>query len=310
MATQVHDDATAFGGDQAHRLLQLRAAVALDAGEDVTGEALAVHTNQHRFVAGGIAAHERQMSLAVECALERMAPEVAPCGGDSGISDVLDELLVAAPIPHQVGDRHEQQTVFVGEVTQVRAAGHLATIEHQLAQHAGRSAAGQAGQVDRRFGVARALQHAARASAEREDVTGTVELGGADLGVGERSQRGRPVGRRDPGGRALGEIDADRERSAMGLGVLRGHHHRRQIEFVAALTGEPDADHARGVTYEERDRLRRCRIGGHDQVAFVLAVFVVGDHDDLATCDRSDRLLDGIESDAHRSAPCVVSAAA
>src|SRR5207245_754723 len=40
------------------------------------------------------------------------------------------------------------------------------------------------------------------------------------------------------------------------------------------------------------DLLRRRELGGHDQVALVLTVLVVDDHDDLAATDRRDGVLD------------------
>jgi hypothetical protein len=148
-----------------------------------------------------------------------------------------------------------------------------------------------------------ALEHATRAGAQREDVAGPVERAGVDVGVGERPQRGGPVRRRDARRGALGEVDADGEGGAVRLGVLRRDHHRLQAEFVAALAGQADADHPGGVPHEEGDRLGRRRVGGHDQVAFVLAVLVVGDDDDLTAGDRGDRVLDRIEHAGHRVAP-------
>src|SRR5690606_21105222 len=52
------------------------------------------------------------------------------------------------------------------------------------------------------------------------------------------------------------------------------------------------ADHPRGVADEEGDGLGAGRAGGHDQVALVLAVLVVDDHDDLASGDGRDGVLD------------------
>ncbi len=303
VTAQVHDHAAACLRDEPHRLLQLRATVALDAGEDVAGEALAVHPHEHRLVAGHVTAHECQMGLAVERALERVTAEVAPHRGHARVGDVFDELFVAESVPHQVGDRDEPQAVLVRESAQVVAACHLAAVEDQFAQHAGGRASGEAGEVDGGLGVAGALQHTALAGAQREDVPGSIERPCAEVDVGESPQRGGPVARRDAGRGALGEIDADGESSAVRLGVLRRHHHRRQIEIVAAFTGETHADHPGRVPHEERERLGCGGVGGHDQVAFVLAVLVVRDHHDLTAGDGGDRVLDGVESHGHCAAP-------
>jgi len=46
------------------------------------------------------------------------------------------------------------------------------------------------------------------------------------------------------------------------------------------------------VGEEEGDLLRCHRVGGHDEVALVLAVLVVDDDEDLAASDCLNRVLD------------------
>jgi hypothetical protein len=82
---------------------------------------------------------------------------------------------------------------------------------------------------------------------------------------------------------------ADGEGGPLHLGV--GRHHQRQVEVLDPLGGEGHADQPRGVGEEEGDLLGRDRIGGHDQVAFVLAVLVVHYDDDLTAPDRPDGIL-------------------
>src|SRR4051794_10994947 len=52
MPPQVHDGTAALGGDGLEGLLELGAAVAPQRAEDVAGEALAVHTDQHTLGGG------------------------------------------------------------------------------------------------------------------------------------------------------------------------------------------------------------------------------------------------------------------
>ncbi len=56
---------------------------------------------------------------------------------------------------------------------------------------------------------------------------------------------------------------------------------------------------------EERDLVGRRGFGGHDQVALVLAVLVVDDHDDLTAADGGDGVRDGGEPGVggHRGGP-------
>src|SRR5262249_26270351 len=84
--------------------------------------------------------------------------------------------------------------------------------------------------------------------------------------------------------------DGDQERSALALGVL--HHHGIEIELASALAGDRRADVSGRVMEEERDLLRRHELGRHDEVALVLAVFVVDDDDDLTPPDGGHGVLD------------------
>ena len=295
VTAQIHHHATSCLGDQSHRFTKLRSTVALDAAEHVAGQAFAVHPDEHGVVTGDVTDHEREVGLTVEHALEGVTAELAPLGRQPGVGGLYDEFVVAAPVADEIGDRHEDETVLVREPAQVRAAGHLAAVEDEFAEHAGGSATGEPSEVDGCLGVADALQHAAGAGAQREDVPGAVERVGADRRIGEGPQRRGAIRGRDARRSPLGEVDGDGEGRSVRLGVLVGANHGGEVEVVAALAGQADTDDAGRVTDEERDRLGRGRIGGHDQVAFVLAVLVVGDDDDLAAGDRRDRVLDRVE---------------
>ena len=149
---------------------------------------------------------------------------------------------------------------------------------------------GQAGEVDRGLGVAGALEHAALAVAQREDVPGAGEVVGRARRVDERAHGRGAVGGRDAGRRAVPGVDGHGERGALDLGVVR--HHQRQLELVEPLAFERQADHAAGVADHERDRLGRHLLRRHDEVALVLTVGVV-DHDHQLTArDRVDGVLD------------------
>ena len=94
--------------------------------------------------------------------------------------------------------------------------------------------------------------------------------------------------------------------------VLR--RHQVEPELVAALRRQRQADEAAPVLRHEVDRLRRRELRGERQVALVLAVLVVADHDHPPAADVLDRLLDGREDAAssgrlwHRLPPSSVEA--
>jgi hypothetical protein len=52
-------------------------------------------------------------------------------------------------------------------------------------------------------------------------------------------------------------------------------HHQRQVELAAALLGQRQADQSAAPLGHEVDRFGRAVLGGNDEVAFVLAVFLV-----------------------------------
>ena len=94
-------------------------------------------------------------------------------------------------------------------------------------------------------------------------------------GVGERSDGGGTVrGGHTRGGAGL-EIDGDGERGA--VRIVPVGHHQGKVEGVGSLIGQGDADDAGGVADHEGERFGRGQLGRHDEVAFVLAVGVVGD---------------------------------
>jgi hypothetical protein len=58
--------------------------------------------------------------------------------------------------------------------------------------------------------------------------------------------------------------------------VLR--HHALQAELVGALIRDGDTNQAPAMRRHEIDRFRRHFLGRHDQIAFVLAIGIIG-HD-------------------------------
>ena len=71
-------------------------------------------------------------------------------------------------------------------------------------------------------------------------------------------------------------------------GIARGH--RRQLQALAALFGQREADQAAPEAGHEVDRLGRHVIGREDQVALVLAVFLVDEDDHAAGGEVGDEL--------------------
>jgi hypothetical protein len=136
-------------------------------------------------------------------------------------------------------------------------------------------------------------EHAARLRHQREDVARLDDV----FAAGVRRHRGadgvRTVVGRDAGGDAFGGFDRHREIGAHARGVAR--HHRADPEPPAALARQAQADQAARMARHEIDVLGPHLARGHDQIALVLAVLVIEDHDHAAGGDVGEDLGDGGE---------------
>ena len=207
---------------------------------------------------------------------------------------------VRDPVLDQIGDRDHQQPVLLRELRQLRHARHRAVFVHDFADDAGRIQPGDPRQIDRRFGLAGAHQHAAGARRAAEtcgpaarDRPACVAGSIAASTVAARSAAEMPVRRRAASPRSARRTPvSNRER------VLR--HHQRNLELVEPLRRHRQADQPAAVARHEVDRLRRHLLGRDRQVAFVLAILVVDDDDHPAGADRLDGVLDAGERRAAR----------
>ena len=154
-----------------HRRVELRAAVAARRVEHVAGQALRVHADEHVLAVADLAAHQRDVRLAVELVLVGEDAERAVLGRQRRVRGALHQPLGAHPVLNQVRDRDHQQPVLLGELRQLRHARHRAVLVHDFADDAGRIEPGDARQIDGRFGLPGAHQHAAVARAQRQHVT-------------------------------------------------------------------------------------------------------------------------------------------
>ena len=75
----------------------------------------------------------------------------------------------------------------------------------------------------------------------------------------------------------------------------RPDDHQRELQLVEARALERQADDAARVADHERHLLGRHLLGRDDEVAFVLAIFVVDHDDELAAFDGVDRCFDLVE---------------
>ena len=101
------------------------------------------------------------------------------------------------------------------------------------------------------------------------------EVAAYRLWIGERAGSHSPFGSRDPRSRAVQFVHRDGEGSAVRVGVVLDH--RLEAEALRLRARDGHADEAARFRYHEIDILRTAEVRRHDEVAFVLAVLVVGD---------------------------------
>ena len=273
--------------------MQLLAAVAAQRAEDVARDALRVHAHEHVLLAGQIAVHEREVLLAADELAVADRRELAPRRRQAHRGLALDEALGAAAVLDQVGDGAQLEAVLGAELHEIGHARHRPVGLHDLADHARRAHAGEPREIDRGLGLAGALEHAAGARAQREDVTGLDDVARAGGRRARHLDGVRAILRRDARLDALAGLDRDRERRLVGRLVVL--HHHLQPELLAALGRERQADQPAAVRGHEVDRVGADVLRRHAQVALVLTVGRIDDHHHATGPDLLDRLLDAAE---------------
>ena len=143
-----------------------------------------------------------------------------------------------------------------------------------------------------------ALERPTGTRAQREHVAGLDDVARAHARIGRDLDRAGAIAGGDARLDALARLDRDREgRLVRGL-VVRDHE--PQAELVAALGREGEADQTTAMRRHEVDGLGRDELGGHAQIALVLTVGRIADHDHLTAADGLDGLFDRAERRGRR----------
>ena len=72
--------------------------------------------------------------------------------------------------------------------------------------------------------------------------------------------------------------------------------HLLQAKLTTAIVGQGQANQAARVADHEVDGFRRDMLGRHDQVAFVLAIFLINQDDHAASLQLRDDFFNGGEA--------------
>ncbi|MCY1527963.1 hypothetical protein D9M68_630490 [compost metagenome] len=224
--------------------------------------------------------------------------EGAPGRLHGPLADALDDGFVFASVLDQVGDGADLQAVLAGEFDQVGQARHGAVGLQDLADHRGGRQPGHGGQVAAGLGVARAHQHAAGNGPDREDVARLDQVGRFGVARHRHLDGAGAVRGRNAGFDAFGGLDRLSEVGTVARAVAG--RHQGQVQLAAAVFGQGQAHQAAAVRHHEVDGIGRDEFGGHDEVAFIFAVFLVNQDDDTAGTQLGDDLGDRSDTEGFR----------
>ena len=191
------------------------------------------------------------MRFTVDDTLVRADPEGPVIRRQIGAGNAANQRLGAHAVLNQVGDGDHQQLVPLGKLLQLRHTRHRPVVVHDFADDAGGIQSGDAREIDGRFGLTGAHEHAAGARLQRKHVARPGEIARSCRRIDGRQHRGRAVARRDPrAGDVLG-LHRHAEGGIEARGILR--HHLRDLELREPVLRHRHADQAAAVLRHEVD---------------------------------------------------------
>src|SRR6266404_9692705 len=250
-------------------------------------------THQGGLCAFQIAAHQRNMLVVIDIAGVGDHAEITEARGQDGLGNAADIAFVLHAVANQIRDRRHLQVVFPAKLDKLWHAGHSAVVTHDFANDTRGREAGDAGEIHGCFGLPGADEDAAIASAQRKNMAGAREILRLGLRIDGRQNGDGAVGGADSRAYADARVHRFGKRRAVN-GSIDGRH-EREAKLVAALFREGHADQAAAVLSHEVDGVGSDFLGGHGEVAFVFAVFVVDEDDHAALTDFFDGFFDGGE---------------
>ena len=218
--------------------------------------------------------------------------EITVFGRHFGDGFADDVFVVAAAVVLEIVDGDEFQTVFVGNLPEIRCAHHRAIVSHDFAAQADLFESCQAHEVDRSFRVSVAGQDAAAFGDEGEVVARAAEV----FGTGRFfSTFTGCQGAFDSGDTRcrIDVVDGNGEGRFVIICIFTDH--LGQTELMGIFDAHRHADQALAVAGHEVHVFCRAVLGGADEVAFVFAVRIIGDDDDMAGLQFFQCFFNGVE---------------
>ena len=143
-------------------------------------------------------------------------------------------------------------------------------------QHRRRFEPRQRGQIAARFGMPGPRQYAAGLRGKWKNMPWLRQVERLRIRFHCDLNRARAIVRRNTRSDALRCFNRNSEVGVVLRGVVA--HHWSQAKLACALLGQGETDQAACFAHHKVDVFRPHHRSGHDQIAFVLAIFVVEDH--------------------------------
>jgi len=175
--------------------------------------------------------------------------------------------------------------VLLRETLELGPSSTRAILAENLANHSGWYEAGKASEINGRLGVPYTLKHSSLARTKRRHVAGPTEIGRNSLGIDRDTNGFGAILSAHPSGypEVLVRIDADRECStvlvSVDLALLS------ELELIGAFPRKRETNPPTRLADHEVDHLGRDELRRADEIAFVLAILIVGDDYQLAGLD-------------------------
>ena len=206
-----------------------------------------------------------------------------------------DQSLTLPAMLDEVFDCAHLELMPLAVLHEIGQASHLAIVIEYLANDCGLLQARQSGKIDAPFRVARTHENAAFLRPQSIDMALAADDVLRHRAVIDGDFDGvSAIKRRSAGGDSVTGVDLRREGRRLGIGMVG----RLQVEVQAFANARRhcQADDAAAVPHHEVDGFGRHLLRGDDQVALVLAILVIDEHDHAAGPQLGQRLVDRAEA--------------
>mmetsp|Transcript_1010 Transcript_1010/g.1421 ORF Transcript_1010/g.1421 Transcript_1010/m.1421 type:complete len:245 (-) Transcript_1010:13-747(-) len=133
---------------------------------------------------------------------------------------------------------------------------------------------------------------------QRENVTGSGDVGVRSFGVGEQLDRLGTIDCTDSSCDALFFCSINRYRECCLLGIFIVDYHGRQFQFIHPFTFHSTTDYATRVADNLCHGFWRTQVGGHNQVTLILPIHIINDNNHFTLGNRRNCIFHRLPSKA------------